>query len=499
MISKRTLLKTAAVSAGVFMVGARATRATDGWDVIVVGGGTAGLPVATFAAERGARVLLIEKSGRLGGTLDRSAGQIAGAGTVFQKAKNIEDTPDAHYADIMRISKGTVDPALARLLADHAADTINWLAAHGFTVLPEHPFLEAAHEAFTTPRYLWGVNGGRSILGVTIPKTEAAMQAGKVTTLMRTGAVELMQESTGAVVGVITENADGVRAQHKGRSVVLASGGCAANPQMFEDLHGVPLYARIAYPYSQGAGIKMGVAAGGIVRGGEKYLCNSGSVLLDDNFPSPAFASPVTDPRTRQPWEIIVNRRGERFIREDHPSVDAREHAQLKQPGMRSWLIFDQEIFDRAPALLPTMDAERLAKLWNVHPMFNKADNIEGLATLAGLTAATLVKTVATYNAGQTRKADALGRVHMPLPLARGPFYAIAQQGISILSFAGLTVDDNLRVTDEDGAPIPNLYAAGEVIGAGATTGNAFVNGMMVTPALTFGRLLGQKILPIAT
>ena len=55
-------------------------------------------------------------------------------------------------------------------------------------------------------------------------------------------------------------------------------------------------------------------------------------------------------------------------------------------------------------------------------------------------------------------------------------------------------VNTQLRVTREDGHPIPNLFAAGEVIRAGATTGNALVNGMMVTPALTFGRLIGQTI-----
>ncbi len=481
------------------MIGRRQARATDGWDVIVVGGGTAGLPTAIFAAERGARVLLIEKSGLLGGTLDRSAGQIAGAGTKFQAAKNIADTPNAHFEDIMRISRGTCDPVLARLLADNAAATIDWLAENGFMARPEHPLLEGAHEAFTTPRYLWGVDGGRSILGVLVPKIQEAIAAGKITTLMRTGAVELMVDTQGAVIGVTTEDDSGARAQHRGRNVVLASGGCASNPTMYEDLHGVPLYARVAYPFSQGIGIKMGVEAGGVVRGGEKYLCNEGSVLTDDNFPSPIFASPATDPRTRKPWEIIVNRQGERFVREDHPSVDAREHALLKQPGMRSWLVFDQEILDTAPPLLPSLDRERLMKLFNTHPMFIKADTLDGLAKAASLNASGLLKTVASYNIGREKKADILGRAHMPLPLNRGPYYAVAQQGITIVSFAGLTVDDQLRVTDEDGEYIPHLYAVGEVIGAGATTGNAYTNGMLVTPALTFGRLLGQKILNFTT
>ena len=72
-------------------------------------------------------------------------------------------------------------------------------------------------------------------------------------------------------------------------------------------------------------------------------------------------------------------------------------------------------------------------------------------------------------------------------------------QGWTLVSFAGLTVDGQLRVLDKDQQPIPNLYALGEVIGAGATSGNAYTNGMLVTPAITFGRILGQSILPLGS
>jgi len=491
-LSKRAFL---AALGGAALLRPRRSTAQDVWDVIVVGGGTAGLPTAIFAAQRGARVLLIEKSGRLGGTLDRSAGQIAAAGTKLQAARGIADSPDAHFDDIMRISRGTCDPALARVFVDHAAATVDWLSDNGFAALPEHPVLEGAHEPFTTPRYIWGPDGGRSILNVLRPICEALIAEGKIKVLMRTGALELVQSSTGVVTGVIVEDTDGVRSAHSGKNVVLTAGGCAANPAMFQDLHGVPLYARAAYPYSQGKGIELGVAAGGYVRGGEKYLCNSGSILTDTNYPSPIFASAAINPRARPPWEIIVNRRGERFMAEDNPSVDEREHALLKQPGMRAWIIYDQQMADTAPPLLPALPKDRLDGLFDLHPMFASADSVEALARKIGVPANGLVQTLGAYNAGQAKNADVFGRKHMPLALARGPFYAVAIQGISILSFAGLAVDDTLRVVGEDGQAVARLYAAGEVIGAGATSGNAYTNGMMVTPALTFGRLLGQTLL----
>ena len=54
------------------------------WDLIVVGGGNAGLPAAIFAAERGARVLIVDAAGAIGGTLFLSSGQMSAAGTKLQ-------------------------------------------------------------------------------------------------------------------------------------------------------------------------------------------------------------------------------------------------------------------------------------------------------------------------------------------------------------------------------------------------------------------------------
>ena len=102
---------------------------------------------------------------------------------------------------------------------------------------------------------------------------------------------------------------------------------------------------------------------------------------------------------------------------------------------------------------------------------------------------------MARYNQGVLTGHDLFGRVHKPLPIAKPPFYAIRVQGYSVTSTAGLAVDTKLRVIRETGDPIPNLYAAGELLGSGQTMGRSFCGGMMITPALTFGRLLGQRML----
>ncbi|NBP08412.1 MAG: FAD-dependent oxidoreductase, partial [Gammaproteobacteria bacterium] len=65
----------------------------DRFDVIVIGAGSAGLPLAIRAAERGARVLQLEADYRIGGTLHWSSGQISAAGTRLQHSQGIEDSP----------------------------------------------------------------------------------------------------------------------------------------------------------------------------------------------------------------------------------------------------------------------------------------------------------------------------------------------------------------------------------------------------------------------
>ena len=469
------------------------------WDVIVVGAGTAGLPTALFASQRGARVLLIEKSGTIGGTLFLSTGQIAGAGTVFQEQKGIIDKPEDHYDDIMRINKNTSDPKLARLLVNNAGETINWLAANGYRIFEDHPVTGIAHDHYKTARYIQGVEGGISILKVFNPKIQAAIQRGSVSLLLNTGVVDLVQTKNESIRGVIVEDEDGRRTQYEGHNTVLASGGCASNPHLFEELHNVPLYCQIAYPYSQGAGLMLGQAAGGYIHGGEKYASLPGAILVDDKYPSPLYGHAPLYPPNRQPWEILVNSHGERFVQEDHPSVDHIEHGIVKQPGHRHWAIFDQRMLDESPPIIPGWSSDRIVSESKKHTMFKSENDLRTLAVKSSLNPRKLSATVDQFNSDLIyNREDLFQRIHRPLPITKPPFYSIRMQGWTVCSFAGLAVNGNLEVIKPSGERVKNLYAVGEVIGAGATLGNAYVNGMLVTPAITFGRLLGEKILPLS-
>jgi fumarate reductase flavoprotein subunit len=464
------------------------------YDVIVIGGGTAGIPCALFAAMGGAKVLLVEKSPALGGTLFWSTGQIAGAGTIFQERQGIIDTPDAHFDDCMRINHGTADPALTRLTVDHAGDTINWLAERGFEVMEGHPVTGIGHDHFTVRRYQQGVKSGLSILDAFLPSLTTMIERGSITLLTGTDATNLIQDGRGQVTGITISGPAGVR-DISGSHVVIAAGGCAANPRLFEELHGVPLYAKTAYPTSQGDGLILGLSAGGAIVGGDKYACLPGLVPDAFQFPCQMFAYAPLNPAIRMPWEILVNARGERFVQEDHPSVHHIERSVYQQPAHRHWAIFDANMLEKSEPIIPKWSRERLAEEYQTHPMFHSAMSIEGLALKAGLNPVALQRTVSDYNLRlREGRDDVFGRRVRPAPLATPPYYSIAMQGWTLVSFAGLKVNPRLQVVSDAGQPIPNLYAIGEVIGAGATSGAAYTNGMLVTPAITFGRILGTNL-----
>jgi len=499
-ISKRAFLGAAAAGAvGAAVITKASAQTQTPWDLIVVGAGTAGLPAAIFAGQRGARVLVIEAAGQIGGTLFLSSGQMSAAGTKLQKSKNIADTPQSHFDDVMKISKGTANPDIVRLAVFNAADSFDWLMDNGLKVYPEHPVTGTTHEPYSAARYAWGTEGGLSLLTIFEKLLKPLTDKGTVKVLTMTEATELLKDTKGAVIGVAVKNEDGSTSRHMGRNVLLTSGGYASNSEMFAELEGAKDYSDVSYPYSQGAGIKLGTAVGGYVRGGEHHMPLFGGVMRDTGIPSPMIVTVRPWPPTNPPWGIYVNNSGKRFLREDIASHDAHEEALLKQPEERCWVVFDSEILDKAPPFIGRWTKEEVADAVGNYDAFARADSIEALAKAAGVDPAGLKATVAAYNKGQATKKDELGREHMPLPIAKAPFYAVRLQSWLLATYAGLAVDPQLRVIKQDGTPIPGLYAAGELLGAGQFMGRSYCGGMLVTPAITFGRLLGQRMLKFDT
>ena len=466
------------------------------WDVIIVGAGSAGIPAAIFAGQRGARVLLIEADNRIGGTMHWSSGQISAAGSRVQKELGIEDSPQEHYDDAQRIVGGGIDPVLGRLAIDNAAGTLDWLMDNGLELDPATPIAGMAHEPYRTRRYCWGTNKAVSILDIMQPMLNVEVERGSVDLRLETTFTGLVREGGGAVTGVTVRTKDGAEETHNSGNVVLTTGGYAGNAELWAKLtpH-APLRAH-CNPFSRGDGIVAAEAIGAKVDGGERFLCTFAGVMDDPGDPLSTMLCLQLSPQLRVPWEIYVNTSGVRFVREDHPSVDHREHALLDQDEMRMYIVFDEGIRQNAPPVDVLHGREGMAERLGTHPSFLKADTIAGLAQQAGLDASTLEGTIARYNAAvDSGRDDEFGRETKIRRIEKPPFYAISAGGCTVVSPGGITANGALQVIGSDGAAIPNLYAAGEVLGFARLSGAGFVGGMSLMPAMTFGRMLGQSLL----
>jgi fumarate reductase flavoprotein subunit len=172
--------------------------------------------------------------------------------------------------------------------------------------------------------------------------------------------------------------------------------------------------------------------------------------------------------------------------------------ALFHQPGWRYWIIFDHRILTEAPPIVVGWTREdMIAAFERSRPTFVSAGSLDELGSKCGIDPTGLAASVSGYNYGVQTGNDFFGRQHRPLEIKEAPLHAIRMQASAISSTIGLAVDDDLRVIRRDGSVIPNLYAAGEILGSSQTMGKAACGGMMVTPAMTFGRLLGAGGIPL--
>lgn len=467
------------------------------FDVIVVGAGTAGIPCAIFAAEAGARVLLLEKDVRIGGTLHVTGGHMSAAGTRRQRESSIEDSAEEHLADIRRISQGTAREDLITVAAHNAAETIEWLQDLGFPFAPETPRIVYGHEPYTTARTYYGKDEGLSILAVLQKELDRVCAEHDLTVWTQAPVLELHQDKDGAVVGISV-----LRGQQDvsvvAGAVVLATGGYGSDQDLFQELDGAPLISAAAKT-STGDGLHLGMGVGAALQGEGTYLPTFGG-LPDPRYPGRAnWSDRQRLTSERPPREIYVDVNGRRWVREDEESIDEKERALVRIPDQTFWTVFDDAALSESVGPMNEMiiglDPEAVRGIADSRAGVHSATTVEELAAKAGIDPDGLVATVEAYNGYVAAGHDPeFGRAYLPAPLAVPPFYAIRNHAITLVTFQGLDIDDHFAVRDEAGNPIEGLYAVGEVIGAGATCGNSFCSGMLVTPALTFGRLLGSRL-----
>ncbi len=474
-------------------------------DLVIVGAGTAGLPAAIEAADRGARVVLLEKQSAIGGMLLVSTGHFSAGGTRLQRERGIEDSVEAHAADIERLSHGKANPALLGRTLPLQREMVDWLEDLGFDFHPDAPFLYQGHEVYNRARTYAGRDGGLSLRRFFERELARRIAAGTIDLRLRMRVSRLLLDAEGRAVGVtaVPADRDGPETEIRAGAVLLATGGFLANRSLVERLLPSPYRTAITgcLDHATGDGLLLAEAAGGALTDFGYY---QPTMSLIPNPDRPGFAFDYTEarlalvPATRTPYEVWVNRRGERFVREDTPSPEERERTLLEQPGLEMAVVWDEQILESADPIVigrpeQPWTRERIAAEARRGRFIWVADTLTDLAGKLGADPGGLQATVARYNRAVSEGRDPdFARQTLPLPIEQPPFYGVLSRAGMLTAREGLRVDANLRVLDRAGAPIEGLYAVGEVLGASQFMGDNTVGGMAVGPAIALGRYVGQ-------
>ena len=432
------------------------------YDVVVVGGGAAGIGAAANAKDAGASVLLIEKQGRMGGNTMISGGLIYATGTSFQAEAGVEDSVDALVDYWYTRAEGNADRDLLTLVAEKSNETIEWLQAGGVTLGNL-----STSGISPVPRML---SAGADGSGFILPMTETIKNKG-VDIRMETAATALLTDETGAVVGVEALAADGHKVTIHAKSVVLATGGFDGSQTMMRKY--APEYADeffYANPGNTGDGINMAIAVGA------DTVFKGGVIGLRGIVPT-SFADP-TNGLVWMPY-LMVNEYGERFVNEstDYPII----HTELAKQH-HSYLIFDGT----------QGNAEMFGSLFEDGYAFTGA-TLEELADAMLVNKDAFLNTVARYNELKGQDDPDFGKpAAAMIGVGEGPYYAVRVRPATIGSMGGVKIDLDMHVL-KDGAPIPGLYAAGACANGDFFYKEYPASGTSIQMCFTTGRIAGTN------
>lgn len=434
-------------------------------DVVVVGGGGAGLSAAISAKENGANVVLVEKMLMLGGNTNYATAGINAANTKLQKKLGIEDSAELFYKDTMKGGKNVNNPELVKKLTGDSANIIDWLTERG---------ADLSEVVFT---------GGQSAKRTHRPAGGQAVGPVIVDALADTAEKDGIDVRTETEVTKILKTGDkvtGVEVKHKGetyninaKAVVMATGGFGANAEMVAEYKpSLKGFGSTNSPAITGDGIKMVKAVGGDL------------VDMTEIQTHPTVVHKKTAMITeavRGEGAILVNREGKRFVSELE-TRDVVSKAELEQTRKSAFLVFDQEVRE---------------KLGAINGYVRKGFAIEGatleeLAKKVGIDAKSLVETMNKYNgyvkAGEDKE---FGKTALPRELVKAPFYAIEVSPAVHHTMGGVRINTNAEVLTADGKVIPGLFAAGEI--TGGVHGANRIGGNAVTDITVYGKTAGEN------
>ncbi|MEU3274422.1 FAD-dependent oxidoreductase [Saccharomonospora sp. NPDC006951] len=439
------------------------------FDLVVAGSGIAGQVAATAAAEAGLRVVLLEKTGKLGGSSAMSGGFFAFSGTEEQAGEDVADSPELFLHDLLESGAHRNDRALLDAYLTGQHDTYRWLKEHGV-----HFRAVEISSGQSAPR-----SHNTAITEVLTSLHETFTALGGHTRLDHR-AVRLVSGPSG-VTGIVAATPDGERTFTARAGVVLATGGFSRGTDLL----------RVFAP-EQLAAIPYG--GKGNTGDGLRMAWKLGAGMADMSCVAGTYGS---HPDTGEDFHelltayylgaIIVNTRGRRFVDESQ-SYKVLGREVLGQPDGLGFEVFDAKVRAKSIPGIPLSDIGVLEELGHLH----RAESLAELADIAGIDPAGLAETVERYNAAVEGKCvDDFGRdslcngVGERERIDTAPYYAYPAKSLLTSTYCGLTITASGQVTDVDGEIIEGLYAIGEL--TGGFHGAAYITGTSLGKGAVFG------------
>ena len=426
-------------------------------DLLVIGGGMAGLTAGARAARDGAQVVLVERAPELGGS------------AVF--ASNCWTTPTF---EALRAVDSDGDPELGRALVEGFADGVEWIRSVGVDVGPSKQILRYGRgHAVDTNGY--------------IRACERILRAAGAEILMGAETRSLIADDQ-VVRGAEVVLADGTVRRIEARSTALATGGFQANPDLraqyiHSNARGIELRAK---QHSAGDGLRLGRSVGGA-------FGKPGAGFYGHLVPA---GVPLTDPKSfselglfYSEHALLFNLDGKRFTDEtqaDHLTANAL----VSQPGARGLLVGDavtHQDWINAPYVegFEFVNAFEACQRRGARcAVADDVDEFELIPEEWGYPGAKIRDAIKAFNAAaRSGSGVSPSRDFDPRPLDEPPYYVVDAAPAITFTLGGLLIDRNARVRSQQGGTVPGLLAAGS--DAGGLYVRAYAGGL--APALVFG------------
>lgn len=443
----------------------------DGYDVVVVGAGLAGVCAALTAAEDHARVLLLDKQPDPGGSTVLSSGLMAFAGTDEQAAAGIRDSEAALRHDLVATGGRANDTMLVDAYCHDQLGAYRWLKALGVQFGSVH-----------------------AASGQSVPRSHATDPHDTLQRVLRAArscGVDLRTHASVVSLRQRDERVCGVHVDERDRqvsiaagAVVLASGGFTRN----EDL--LAQHAPQMHRALRGGGA--GNTGDGLLMAMELGAAASDFQHVKGTFGIHPFSSDTTGILAIYKGAIAVNLHGERFVDESLPYKVVGD-ACLEQDEAGAYQVFDSKVMAAADRSVPIYDFRSRLERGEII----QAATIQELARAIDVPEEALAGTVDAYNAAiASGGQDAFGRRHLAggvgdrRPIDTSPYYAFPSTTVVLATYCGVSVTPDGEVRSTQGGVIPGLYAVGEI--TGGFHGAGYMTGSSLGKSAVFGRRTGH-------